>query len=78
MRSKYPKLLSHLPGTLEEVRDHLGGVKSAFRGLQLGSLNVSQQEDALFFGEIQIIAEIIEAVSKKKRDFFFITALNNL
>ena len=63
IRAQHPTLFGHLPATLDEVKHHLAGEQSALRGMSLSSLKPSLKEDAAFLGEIQIIHEMLEAVS---------------
>ena len=63
VQSQHPQQLGALPATLSEIRDHVGGEGSAFVGLTVGALNLTRDADAAFLGELQVMHEVIVAVS---------------
>lgn len=62
VKSHYPELFKQLPATYTKVKELFvnGG---AFSPAELGSLNITQDADLLFLGELHIVKQITATVS---------------
>ncbi len=65
MKSEHPGVFSGLSSTMDKVKDLIESGKSSLSDFSFGTLNVSQQADLQLLAELQLISEVIQAVSKK-------------
>ena len=63
IKAHYPELFSRLPGNPDDVTDIFARGEHALGRYNLGSLNVTRPSDLILLAELELIQEMIDAVS---------------
>lgn len=67
IKSEHPTLFHKLPSTFPKVRQIFEAGASGFSQVNMGTLNITDDADLLFLGELHVIRELINALKDNPR-----------